>query len=66
MGTIAGEKVVLLVGFHPFGDQPQVHAARHGDNGDDQAGIVVALVKLGDKAAIDFELVEGEPAQVAQ
>ena len=40
------------MGFHSFGYQMQAHALGHSNNGDYQAGIIFALVKINDKTSI--------------
>ena len=65
MCAVLPEEVVLFGGFHTLGYQLQVHAAAHGDDCDDQAGIVLAFVEIDNKTAINFQFVQRETTEIA-
>jgi hypothetical protein len=66
VAPIAGQKILLLLGFHPFGDGIDVQVAGHGDDGFDDFLVPFAAHRIGYKGSVNLQGVDGEPLQVAQ
>ena len=52
--------------YDALGDQVQVEARAHGNDGNDQACILRTLVELDYEATVDLQLVQREAAEVGQ
>ena len=56
----------LLFGFHTFGNNLQTQPLGHGDNGSGDGNVFRVVRQVGDKGAINLELVDRESGQVVQ
>ena len=60
------DKGQLLLGFNPFGNQRQRERTSQLDNGSNDLLITLLQVDIGDEAAIDFQNIQRETAQIAE
>ncbi|MNY43724.1 hypothetical protein D3C86_1787030 [compost metagenome] len=60
------EKRQLLLGLDAFGDDIQIEAPAQADDRADQGGIVGVIAQATNERLIDFQHIDGEPAQIAQ
>jgi hypothetical protein len=56
LASLLLEQPDLLFGFHPRGDDPQVHAPGKSDDRDCDSGITMVAGNIFDEGAIDFEV----------
>jgi len=58
VAACAGQQIALFGGFHALGDHFQAQAARQGDDGVHNRGVVGVGEQVAHKALVDLELVE--------
>lgn len=66
VAVVFAKKLQLLVGFYAFGDDREVQAVGHGDDGASDLGVLFARRKAVDEGAVDLQYVDRELFEVIQ
>src|SRR5437764_1075043 len=60
------QELQLLLGLHPLGDDFEVEAVGHGDDGADDGGVAAVGGDVADERLVELERVDGETLQVIE
>jgi len=66
VAALLGEKLVLLQGFHTFGDHLQVQRVGHDNDCLDDLHVLPAARYILDERAVDLQGVQGQALEVGQ
>ncbi|MCY1187615.1 hypothetical protein D9M73_286140 [compost metagenome] len=66
IATLLGEELVLLHGFHAFGDHLQVQGMGHDDDGLDNFHVLPAVRHILNEGTIDLQGVQGQTLEIGQ
>jgi hypothetical protein len=60
------QEIILIPGFYPFGDHPQIQGLHRGQDGFDYRRVILVQDDIPNEGSFDFKNIDGKAFQICQ